>query len=388
MIALVSRSDERDVRLAKILASLLRKGARCVVIGWNRFGDQWRPPRVSWERDILNLPAGMGLGNAKHLVRFRGHVAEALAKRPVRMVIAVNEEVAYLAKPWRGRLFSSLVLDTHDELDQRVHTTNPLLKAILAHVASKARDSADAIFCTNPLRRERYRVAHQRKTVILPNYPVDFAAQLWNRLPVGEVRIFVGGALSQNRGLEFLLKAAETVSVRLVAAGRLMDDYSRQVFCRHPLVHYVGCLSPEEAMALLADCHASVSFYAPGPEINYLASPNKVYDALAVGRPILVSDEAAVADWVEQNQTGYRIKYGDVQGLAAVLERLKTSAALPEFARRTRALFLQGYSWESCEPVLYSAVERALAGGTFVSPSQKGSLLRWAGDPVAHPDHL
>jgi glycosyltransferase involved in cell wall biosynthesis len=360
-IALVSRMDEREVRSAKILDSLLKRGHSCMVVGWNRFGDEWQPPHCTWERDVLNLPAGMGLGNAKHVLRFRKHVAEALAKRRVQVAIAVNEEVAYLTRTWRRRLFSSLVLDTHDELDQRVQTTNPVLKAVLSHVACKARDSADAILCTNPLRRDRYRAAHRQKTAILPNYPVDCGAHLWDRLPAGDFRVYIGGALGQDRGLEFLLKAAETASVRIVSAGRLMDDYAQRVFCRHPLVRYVGCLSASEAMALLADCHASVAFYAPGPEINHLASPNKVYDALCVGRPILVSDEAAVADWVERNETGYRIKYGDIQGLTAALEKLRSSSFLPEFARRARETFLQGYSWESYESVLYSAVDRALA---------------------------
>jgi glycosyltransferase involved in cell wall biosynthesis len=360
-IALVSRMDEREVRSEKILQSLVKRGYHCMFVGWNRFAEEWQPSQARWERQIWQQPAGMGVGTAEHFFRFREFVVNALRKHPVRLVIGVNEETVYLLKNWRGRLFSALLLDAHDELDTRVRTANPLLQGMLCYVASQARAAADAIFCAHLRRRDCYRPTHQRKTVILPNYPADFGAHLWSHIPEGEFRIFAGGALGRERGLEFLLQAAELARIRIVAAGRLMDDYARDIFSRHPLVHYVGCLTPQGAMAQLADCHASVAFYAPGPKINRLAAPNKIYDALCVGRPILVSDETEVADWVEKNATGFRIKYGDVEGLVARIERLRTNQSeLPSFAVRARELFLQGYSWESQEPVLYSVVESAL----------------------------
>jgi len=369
-IALVSRTDEREVRSEKILHSLTRRGYHCLFVGWNRLSDGWQPEQAVWERRVWLQPAGTGVGAAKHLFRFRQFVGDTLRQHPVQLAIGVNEEVVYLLKNWRGRYFSKLLLDTHDELDTRVRTANPLLQATLSYVAGQARDSADAIFCVHPHRREAYHPAHQLKTVTLRNYPTDVGELVWNRIPQGEFRIFAGGALSRQRGLEFLLKAAERTAVPIVSAGRLMDDYARNIFCRHPLVRYRGCLSVGDAMAQLADCHASVAFYAPGPRINCLAAPNKVYDAVCVGRPILISDETEVADWVERNRTGLRVRYGDVEGLAAQIQALKANQSeLPSFAVRARELFREGYSWESQEPVLYSAVHNALRSVPGAAPS-------------------
>ncbi len=371
-IALVARMDEREAHCAKMLHSLVNRGYPCVFIGWNRFAEAWQPTNARWKREIWHQPAGMGLYTAGHFFRFRRFVQTALAQHSVDLVIGVNEEIVYLLDKWRGRHFSSLLLDARDELDIRVQTSIPLLGRILGHVACQAREAADAILCAHPRRRDRYRPAHQRKTVILANYPVDCGAQLWGRMPEGEFRIFAGGALSEERGLRFLLKAAEAARVRIFSAGRLMDDYARRIFCCHRLVHYVGCLSAEAAMAQLAGCHASVAFYAPGRTINRLAAPNKVYDALCVGRPILVSGETEIADWVEQHGVGHRIKYGDVDGLRACLENLRAqSLALPRLALRARKLFLGGYSWESQEPVLCAAIESVLGQRTIQKPSLK-----------------
>ena len=360
-IALVSRTDEREPHCGKLLNSLVNHGYRCTFIGWNRFPDPWQPSSPRWHREVWHKPADAGPGAARFFFGFRKFVAQALARHPNRLVIAVNEEVVYLLKQWRGRLFSSLLLDARDELDLRVRCPNQAWRMVLGHVADEAREAADRILCAQPQRRELYRSEHQQKTVIVPNYPADFGAHLWDRLPQGEFRIFAGGALGRARGLEFLLQAARSASVRIVSAGRLTDDFARNVFCRDPLVDYLGLLTPENAMRWLADCHVSVAFYAPGPRINCLAAPSKVYDALCVGRPILVSAESEIADWVEQSELGHKIPYGDGQGLAARIEQLKArQSELPQLARRARELFLKGYSWESQEPVLFSAIESAL----------------------------
>lgn len=355
-IALISRMDEREPRATKVLHSLSKR-ADCVFVGWNRFGDAWAPDADLWERDILQYPAGMGIRTALHGFRFRAHVARALERHRPDVVLAVNEETAYLIRNWKGKLYSRLVIDNWDEFDTRIRSGNPFLHAICSRIAQKARHAADAILCVSNARRATYAQQHQVKTFILPNYPNDTGAGLWNRFPQGEFRIFVGGALGESRGLAFTLAAADRADVKIISAGRLMDSYARDVFSKHPSVRYVGCLSQEEAMILLSDCHASVAFYEPGPAINRLAAPNKVYDALCVGRPILISDENEVADWVEQNDLGVRIKYGDVDGLASALLALKKcSDGLSEFAARARQHFLQGYNWESAEPALFAAV--------------------------------
>jgi len=348
--------DEREPRSTKVLHSLSKR-ADCVFIGWNRFGDGWAPHAKLWQREILHYPVGMGIKTAVHGLRFRSHVANALERHRPDVAIAVNEETAYLIRKWKGKLYSRLVIDNWDEFDIRVRSRNPFIHAICSYVAQNARDAADAILCASSARLDIYSERHRRKVLVLPNYPNDTGAELWDRFPQGEFRIFMGGALGESRGLAFTLAAAEKADVKIVSAGRLMDSYARNIFSRHPSVRYVGCLSMEEAMILLSDCNASLAFYEPGPVINRLAAPNKVYDALCVGRPILISDETEIADWVQQNDVGLRIKYGDIDGLANALVTLKNhSASLSEFAGRARRLFLQGYSWESAEPALFAAL--------------------------------
>jgi glycosyltransferase involved in cell wall biosynthesis len=56
--------------------------------------------------------------------------------------------------------------------------------------------------------------------------------------------------------------------------------------------------------------------------------PSKLYEAMASGRPVLVSADAAPAELVRDAGTGLASAAGDAAALAAGIERLATDAAL------------------------------------------------------------
>ncbi len=358
-LAIVLRMDERDARTAKLLGTLSAH-YRCVVIGWNRFPEPWLPPNAGWEREVLHRPTGEGLANIRHTVRLKRHIRNALDKHRPDLAIAVNEEVGFLVQRYEGRFFKRMVLDIHDELTIRTRSANPLTKYVLPLIATSARDRAARILSTSMDRKALLTPAQQAKTVVAPNYPIDHGAMVWRSLPEGECKLFVGGALSRARGLAWILAAARECGVRILAAGTLCDGYARQ-FVTDPAVEYHGRLSPEGAMRLLSECDGSVAMYEPGPKVNELASPNKVYDALCAGRPVIVSKEARISSWVEQQGVGCAAPYGDLPALTEVLTRMRENRGkLGDFAKRARELFCSGYSWASLEPLVLSAIDQAL----------------------------
>jgi hypothetical protein len=124
------------------------------------------------------------------------------------------------------------------------------------------------------------------------------------------------------------------------------------VFLADPRVGYHGVVSARRALELAASCDAVFCYYAPTNANMINASPNKVYDAMAVGRPILINREVKVSAWVVENAVGSACAYEDVAGLRAAISRLTAErSSLPSFAARSRALFGQR-SWGYQEPGL------------------------------------
>jgi glycosyltransferase involved in cell wall biosynthesis len=88
------------------------------------------------------------------------------------------------------------------------------------------------------------------------------------------------------------------------------------------------------------------------------ASPNKIYDAMAVGRPVLINREVRLAEWVEAAGVGFACDYQDIDGLRAIVSRLETErGALMAFAARARRLFVDRYQWAQMESRLAALYE-------------------------------
>ena len=137
------------------------------------------------------------------------------------------------------------------------------------------------------------------------------------------------------------------MEVEIVSAGWLLDSYAKEVFVAHPAVRFHGIVSSRRSLELAAMCDAVFAFYAPTSEGNRNASPNKVYDAMSVGRPVIINSEVRMTQWIIENRLGFASPYGNVEALVEVIREL------PEFrengissAARIRASFSDGFSWQ------------------------------------------
>jgi glycosyltransferase involved in cell wall biosynthesis len=194
---------------------------------------------------------------------------------------------------------------------------------------------------------------YEGKARIVENVPEDPGGELAQRKPEGPVKVWAAGTLDDLHGLRQLLEAVASLDdVLIVSAGWPYDDFAATEFLRSKRVVYHGIVRSDRALELAASCDAVFCYYAPTNENMVNASPNKVYDAMAVGRPILINREVKVASWVVENAVGHAFAYDDVASLRAAISRLAIErSSLPSFAARSRALFGQR-SWGHQEPEL------------------------------------
>jgi glycosyltransferase involved in cell wall biosynthesis len=177
--------------------------------------------------------------------------------------------------------------------------------------------------------------------------------------------VYVYGSLSRPRGIEVLLKAAEQVpECRIVVAGRLTDKRIADAIQSSRQVEYRGWLDHEDALRLYDHTHAVYAFYDPARPINIIASPQKVYEAMLMGRPVIINSEILIGKDVREWKTGYSCGYHDVDGLAGILREI---GANPEEAERkgalARELFEKRFAWEYFEPKLLELI-RSLGYGS------------------------
>jgi glycosyltransferase involved in cell wall biosynthesis len=92
------------------------------------------------------------------------------------------------------------------------------------------------------------------------------------------------------------------------------------------------------------------------PTKNKYASPNKLFEAMMCGKPILVSDNSSMARIVRHNKCGLVIPYGDVGAIRDAIVKLMTNPGLQEeLGINGRKAYEEKYSWTIMENRLVTA---------------------------------
>ena len=350
-IVVVYGNDGSDVRIGKICRSLSSKGYDVHFIGWDRRPDTDKTVELGTTQiHLMARKTRMGRGTLGGQMRFMWYAVRVLAKLRPEVVHCVNEDNTLGILPFRSILYDHLVCDVFDALLDRHSHRSKYVTIVLRAVAEIVRSGVDRLIATDAVRFSRFG-RFRKKTVIVENVPEDPGDQLASQLPQGPVKIYVAGSLTRDRGLKQILEAVDRVEgIEILSAGWCYDEFSRETFLQHPKVTFKGIVTARQSLELAAQCDAVLCYYVPKSINSIYASPNKIYDAMSVGRPSIINKEAKVSRWIEQNTLGWACPYGDVDALVRVLESLKLNRdKLFDFATRSREFFIQGYTWEKME---------------------------------------
>jgi hypothetical protein len=363
-IAVICSNDGTDVRIGKTCRSLVRLGYDVHFVGWDRrpaLAKQIDLPDVHCH--ILKWETERGRSCLTGEVRYSWHVLQWLWRLRPKVVCAVNEENALRVMPLKKLCFQHLVCDIFDGLADRMAGRARWSQALLSVAARAARSRADRLIVTDERRFARVG-SHQAKTEIIANYPETREGFTGQPLRTGPIRIYVAGSLSRARGLPQILSVAERLEhVVITSAGWLYDSFASEQFAPHPKVDFRGILTARQSLELAAECDAVFAFYSPHSVNNVLASPNKVYDAMLVGRPLIINSEAEVSEWVTSEGFGFRCPYEDEDGLLQIVRSLASHRLnLPAFAAHSQRRLQGEFCWERMEErlgVLYGGLTAA-----------------------------
>ena len=358
-IVYVARNDGTDMRVSKECNSLLKFGHDVHFVGWRDSVDHDRPdpmPDVP-KHFFSSLQGGSALKKLLRAPGFAFHVGRMVHGLRPDVVHFVNEDLGLLVVSLqRGYGFKS-VCDLFDSIELKWGQKRYPVNVIARLVTKLVHEKSDVLIVTDDARKARLGT-FQKKAHTVSNYPVDVGEEFALRLPdrEGPLRLYVAGTLYAARGLSSLLELLNARDdVEIISAGWLHDEIARE-FIGHPAVDYRGVIKPSESLQVAASCHAIVALYDPSNENNVMASPNKIYDAICIGRPVIINREAAVSHWVSEHDAGYVVRYGDMEELGAVVDALNQQRDnMYETAVSLRELFERGYSWDVAERTLLTA---------------------------------
>jgi glycosyltransferase involved in cell wall biosynthesis len=161
-----------------------------------------------------------------------------------------------------------------------------------------------------------------------------------------------------------LLEQRERKDIAIVIAGdgKMLPGIRRDAEARElGNVRFAGSVPKSDMPALLRTCDVLLAHLAKVP-ILYTGSPNKVFDALASGRPVIVNSPGWTRPLIEEGGAGLFVEPEDAAALADAIERLADDpAAVERMGAAARTLAEERFSRDEGADRLISLLETVAA---------------------------
>lgn len=171
---------------------------------------------------------------------------------------------------------------------------------------------------------------------------------LEKKLITEQIHVGYVGTLTRERGLENLMSAASTnphINFSVAGKGELENEL-KSFSEKHSNFSFFGAVTAEQALALISSCHINYAMYHIGGKFHknhLLACPNKFYESLYTGTPILTNKGTLFAEKVIKNGAGFTIEQ-DARSLTYFLNNIELIANRDKVSIILRDIWKQNYA--------------------------------------------
>jgi len=204
-----------------------------------------------------------------------------------------------------------VVYDAHEDLPRQIMKywipgpLRSIVSLLSERVENRYARKASGIITATPFIKERFSKVHSNVENI-NNYPLLEEFEAIERRPSEEnVACYIGG-ISAARGLYEMVRAMESVDGKLLLAGTFDDPRERARAASLPgwnKVVELGFCDREKVKEIVAVARAGLVLFLPEPNhIN--AQPNKLFEYMAAGLPVIASDFPLWREVIESARCG------------------------------------------------------------------------------------
>lgn len=247
---------------------------------------------------------------------------------------------AVLMKRFRG---TKVIYDSHEYFTEAEGLTGrERIKAIWTRIEKRCVPHVDLFITVNESIASIYREKYNREVCVQRNMPVLVEDDSGNE-DLFDVKTVVlqGAYIDPDRGGMELVEAfqyLEGIQLLIVGAGRDLENMKRRIVELHleEKVKVLPRMSYSELKKLTQRVHLGVSLDKP-LHLNYtLSLPNKLFDYIHAGVPVLVSNLIEPARIVNEFQVGEIVEDVTPKSIAKGIEKILNSPSYESYRDATK----------------------------------------------------
>ncbi len=362
-LMIVSNDVLRDARVQREGRSLVSAGHSVEVIGWDRKGE------ASKQEDIGGIKVTR-MRNSR-LMRvapsdlFRNPLWWRMAykeglKHEFDLIHCHDLDTLQSGVKLKRKKHTPLVFDAHEIFTYMIEEdVSKIVRNYSERMENSLLQDVDHIITVNDALRDYYSERFEGDVAVVMNCPEEVLAAY--EPPNSDVfTILYVGTLHKSRFVSELVDVVGSIDGVQLKIGGEKELYSEieKKSAEYDNVSFLGTVPLKAVMPLTKESHAIFCMFDPSSRINQVGSPNKIFEAMAMGKPSIVTKGILSGDIVEKEKCGLAVDY-DERSLKEAIERLRDDPKLSEELGRNGLKAAQTrYNWKAQEKELLGVMTK------------------------------
>lgn len=311
VIFLRSLDCNPDPRVQKYCDYLMKENIDYHILCWDRDMKYSNDEKHTYFHK--DAAYGTGMKNLSSVLKFNKYLISYLYKnrKSYKVIHACDFDTILPALLFKLLFRKILIYDIFDWFVDSRHFKNKWLKSLILLLEKIALHLSDVtIICDEERSRQLNYIP--KKLWVLPNIP-DFKFEKCS-LPIRSeetrtIRLAYVGTMPADRGIEKMLECvSKNSALQLDIAGfGIMDKMVKAYSDKYSNIRFYGTVPYEKGIQIMGNSDIIMAIYEKVVLNNVYAAPNKYYEGLYLGKPILTTQGTLVGNHTEKYKTGFVI---------------------------------------------------------------------------------
>jgi glycosyltransferase involved in cell wall biosynthesis len=287
-----------------------------------------------------------------------------LAKKAYKLALLEKSDIYHFhdpeflrfAKRLKNRTGAKIIYDVHEDVPKQILSKTwipkifrKIISKTFNYYEKRTAKKIDFIITTTPMVKDNFIKAGVDMVQIVENMPIIdyFPDTLAEK--TGKKIIYAGG-ITSIRGIKEIIQAIDLVpEIKLILAGKFQERGLEEKIKSFPgwnNVDFKGWLPQKETYKIMQQCLAGIVCFLPVPN-HTDAIPNKIFEYMASGLPVIASNFPLWKTIVEGNNCGICV---DPQNPKKIAQALNFIINNPENAKtmsdNAKKAVKEKYNWE------------------------------------------
>lgn len=359
-----SNGVDPDSRVEKIANSLMKNGYAVTLLVWDRSADHRikkdKKQLMNFNVDRIGIGAKAQFGAGKKslipFIKFQCQIFFWLIKNRKKYDIChlCDFDTAFTGSLVCRLLKKKFVFDIFDYL-----STNPKsgFQKLIKRLEDSVINAADAVIICTEQRKEQISGTNPRNLTVIHNSPEKrFTFKPMLKSESNKIKICYVGILQEHRLLKEMIDCISSIpDVELHIGGfGLLEEQIKDKAEKNDNIFFYGKLLYNETLSLESQCDVLTAVYEPTIGNHQYAAPNKFYESLMFGKPVIMVKGTGMSDVVEQKKLGVVIDYSYDGFRNGVLKLISEIDSWKDIGNRMKQMYEADFSWQEMETRLFN----------------------------------